>query len=88
MDNSMSNLVKVCDSRHIMGETNKAIRVRIGQTLYGEPITTFLPKSICQVIYRDNGSFDVYIPSWATRNRTCFIGEFKIDIQPGFSPLI
>lgn len=27
------DLVRVCDNRHILGETEKAIRVRIGQTL-------------------------------------------------------
>ena len=36
-----NDLVRVCDNRHILGETDKAIKVRIGQTLYGEPITTF-----------------------------------------------
>lgn len=30
-------LVRVCDDRHILGETDKAIKVRIGQTLYGDP---------------------------------------------------
>ena len=40
-------LVRVCDGRHILGQTEKAIKVRIGQTLYGEPITTFYPKSMC-----------------------------------------
>ena len=81
------SLVKVCDHRHIICETEKAIKVRIGQTLYGEPITTFLPKKICQILYRDSGGFDVYIPEWATRNRNCFI-EKNIPIQPGFCPLI
>lgn len=41
-----NDLVRVCDNRHILGETDKAIKVRIGQTLYGEPITTFYPKSM------------------------------------------
>lgn len=41
---SQGELVRVCSDSHILGETEKAIKVRIGQTLYGEPITTFYPK--------------------------------------------
>lgn len=37
-----NDLVRVCDNRHILGETDKAIKVRIGQTLYGEPHHNFL----------------------------------------------
>ena len=47
-----NDLVRVCDNRHILGETDKAIKVRIGQTLYGEPITTFYPKSMVQILYK------------------------------------
>ena len=43
------DFVKVCDDRHILGQTEKAIQVRLGQTLYGEPITTFYPKQFCQI---------------------------------------
>lgn len=81
-------LVKVCDNRHIIGETNKAIKVRIGQTLYGEPITTFYPKSLCQIRYKCNGGFDVFVPSWANHDRRCYLGHFKAPpVQPGFCSL-
>ena len=52
---SRNGLVRVCDDRHILRETDKAIQVRIGQTLYGEPITTFYPKSLVQILYKLGG---------------------------------
>lgn len=42
---SKNDLVKVSSMKHILGETEKALHLRIGQTLYGEPITAFFPKS-------------------------------------------
>lgn len=56
------DLVRVCDDRHILGHTEKAIKVRVGQTLYGEPITTFYPKSMCQIRPNCRGGYDVFVP--------------------------
>ena len=81
------DLIRVCDNRHIVGETDKAIKVRIGQTLYGEPITTFYPKSMCQIRPRADGGYDVYVPRWMNRDRKCAVGDFSSTIQPGFAPL-
>lgn len=81
------DFVKVCDDRHILGQTEKAIQVRIGQTLYGEPITTFYPKQFCQIRYKSGGGYDVYVPKWVNRNRSCRVGDFNIMPAPGFAPL-
>lgn len=83
----VSDLVKVCDDRHILGQTEKAIKVRIGQTLYGEPITTFYPKSMCQILPNTRGGYDVYIPKWVNRDRRCVVGNFEGCSAPGFLPL-
>lgn len=82
-----ADLVRVCDDRHIMGQTDKAIKVRIGQTLYGEPITTFYPKQMCQIRNKPSGGYEVYVPKWVNRDRRCCVGEFDVGITPGFSPL-
>lgn len=84
---SSTDLVKVCDDRHIMGETDKAILVRVGQTLYGEPITTFYPKSQCRIKYRANGSYEVYVPKWCNRVRNCRVGDFEVSVYPDYDPL-
>ena len=41
-----NDLVRVCDNRHILGE----------------PITTFYPKSMVQILYKQSGGYDVYVP--------------------------
>lgn len=81
------DLVLVCSDRHILGQTDKAIKVRVGQTLYGEPITTFYPKQMCQIRGREGGGYDVYVPKWVNRDRRCQVGEFECSMAPGFSPL-
>ena len=85
--NEDAGLVRVCDDRHIIGHTDKAIKVRVGQTLYGEPIITFYPKSMCQVRARVNGGYDVFVPKWVNRDRRCAVGDFDNVIAPGFHPL-
>lgn len=88
--NNMSetnDLVRVCDDRHILGYTEKAIKVRIGQTLYSEPITTFYPKSLCQIKPNCRGGYDVYVPKWVNRDRKCSVGNFDGCVNPGFAPL-
>lgn len=82
-----ADLVKVCDDRHILGQTDKAIKVRIGQTLYGEPITTFFPKSMCQIRPKVGGGYEVFVPKWMNRDRKCAVGGFDATVQPGFAPL-
>ena len=82
-----ADLVRVCDDRHILGQTDKAIKVRVGQTLYGEPITTFYPKSMCRIRSRMGGGYDVFVPKWVNRDRKCAVGEFDAGITPGFDPL-
>ena len=82
-----ADLVRVCDDRHILGQTDKAIKVRIGQTLYGEPITTFYPKSMCQVRYKVGGGYDLFVPKWVNRDRKCAVGQFDAGVAPGFDPL-
>lgn len=82
-----NDLVRVCDNRNILGETDKAIKVRIGQTLYGEPITTFYPKSMVQILYKPSGGYDVYVPKWVNRDRRCAFGDFEYTQVEGFSPL-
>ena len=84
---SRNGLVRVCDDRHILRETDKAIQVRIGQTLYGEPITTFYPKSMVQIRYKPSGGYDVYAPKWVNRDRRCSVGNFEYAPAEGFSPL-
>lgn len=84
---SQGELVRVCSDNHILGETEKAIKVRIGQTLYGEPITTFYPKQYCQIKSNSRGGFDLFVPKWVNRDRRCCVGEFDMGVQPGFSPL-
>lgn len=81
------DLVRVCDDRHILGHTEKAIKVRVGQTLYGEPITTFYPKSMCQIRPNCRGGYDVFVPKWVNRDRKCAVGNFEGFVNPGFSPL-
>lgn len=85
--NDCADLVRVCDNRHILGQTDKAIKVRVGQTLYGDPITTFYPKSMCQIRNKPGGGYDVFVPRWVNRDRRCAVGEFECGINPGFSPL-
>ena len=80
-------LIRVCDDRHILGQTDKAIKVRVGQTLYGEPITTFYPKSLCQIRPRSGGGYDVFVPKWVNRDRQCRVGDFGNNIAQGFSAL-
>jgi hypothetical protein len=82
-----TDLIRVCDDRHILGQTDKAILVRIGQTLYGEPITTFYAKSMCQIRPRAGGGYDVFVPRWVNRDRRCRVGDFESSVAPGFSPL-
>lgn len=82
-----TGLVRVCDDRHIVGHTDKAIKVRVGQTLYGEPITTFYPKSMCQIRPRVGGGYDVFVPKWVNRDRRCSVGDFGNNFASGFSPL-
>ena len=82
-----NDLVRVCDNRHILSETDKAIKVRIGQTLYGEPITTFYPKSMVQILYKPNGGYDVYVSKWVNRDRRCAVGDFEYTQVEGFNPL-
>lgn len=81
------DLVRVCDNRHIIGHTDKAIKVRIGQTLYGQPITTFYPKSMCQMRPRADGGYDIYVPKWINRDRRCVVGEFTVNTPDGFADL-
>ena len=85
--NDDTDLVRICDSRHILGQTDKAIKVRVGQTLYGEPITAFYPKSLCRTKPRVDGGYDVFVPKWANRDHRCHIGEFWECDTPGFEPL-
>ena len=85
--NEPTDLIRVCDDRHILGQTDKAIKVRIGQTLYGEPITTFYPKSLCQIRSKVGGGYDVFVPKWVNRDRKCAVGNFDCNAAPGFSPL-
>lgn len=82
-----ADLVRVCDNRHVLGQTDKAIKVRIGQTLYGEPITTFYPKSMCQILPNGRGGYDVFVPKWVNHSRQCVVGSFEYRNTPGFSPL-
>lgn len=82
-----ADLVRVCDDRHILGQTDKAIKVRIGQTLYGEPITTFYPKSMYRVRYKAGGGYDLFVPKWVNRDRKCAVGQFDAGVTPGFDPL-
>ena len=82
-----TDLVKVCDSRHVLGHTDKAILVRVGQTLYGAPITTFYPKQYCQTRPKPGGGYEVFVPKWVNRNRNCRVGDFEMKVEPGFSPL-
>ena len=82
-----TDLVKVCDSRHILGYTDKAVHVRVGQTLYGEPITTYYPKSFVQVRDKPGGGFELFVPKWCNRVRNCRVGDFEVGVAPGFSPL-
>ena len=82
------DLVHVCDKRHIIGCTDKAIKVRVGQTMYGEPITTFFPKSMCQIRAKAGSEdYEVYVPKWVNRERNCTVGDFDNVVAPGFSPL-
>lgn len=80
-------MVHVCDDRHIIRETEKAIMVRIGQTLYGKPITTFYPKSLCRIRYKDDGSYSIYVPKWTNRSRTCVVGEVMNADAHGLHPM-
>lgn len=81
------DLVRVCDDRHVIGQTDKAIKVRIGQTLYGEPITTFYPKSLCQIRPRSGSGYDIFVPRWVNQRRNCHVGDVGVTIAPGFSAL-
>ena len=86
-DRDIADLIRVCDDRHILGQTDKAIKVRVGQTLYGEPITTFYPKSLCQIRLKAGDGYDVFVPKWVNRDRRCSVGCFENTVAPGFSPL-
>lgn len=90
-----NTLVKVCSDRHILGHSEKAIRVRVGQSLYGDPIDTWYPKRYCQVKYTATG-YDIYVPAWINNNRVCQINscgvcnqrqETTMPVQPGFCAL-
>ena len=76
---SRNGLVRVCDDRHILRETDKAIQVRIGQTLYGEPITTFYPKSLVQILYKLGGGYDIYVPTPAYPAQTIKHADCKYN---------
>lgn len=80
-------LVHVCDDRHIIRETDKAIMVRIGQTLYGKPITTFYPKSLCRIRFKDNGDYSIYVPQWVNRSRMCVVGQISSPDAHGLHPM-
>ena len=82
-----TDLVKVCSDRHIVGQTDRAIKVRIGQTLYGEQITTFYPKSMVLTKPNSFGGYDVFVPRWVNRKRECQVGDFEVQQRPGFNPL-
>lgn len=84
-----NNMIRVCDSRHVVGYTEKAIKVRVGTTLYGEPITTFYPKSACRIRYKSEGGFEVWVPKWLNRDRRCAVGDFEFpdSLDNGFNPL-
>lgn len=82
-----NDLVRVCDDRHILGQTEKAIKVRVGQTLYGEPICTFYPKSMCQTRPKPGGGYEVYVPKHLNYDHRCQIGDFEVHISNGFEPL-
>lgn len=86
-ERDIADLVRVCDDRHIIGHTERAIKVRVGQTLYGEPITTFYPKSLCQIRPKGMDGYDVFVPKWVNRDRRCFVGDAGDHVAPGFSPL-
>lgn len=81
------DLVKVCSDRHIEGHTEKAIKVRIGSTLYGDPIFTFYPKSMVRTKPNRDGGYDVFVPKWVNRDRRCTVGVFDVNDRPGFNPL-
>lgn len=84
-----NDMIRVCDSRHVLGYTEKAIKVRVGTTLYGEPITTFYPKSACRIRYKGDGGFEVWVPKWVNRDRRCTVGDFEFpnSADNGFNPL-
>lgn len=86
-------LVLVCNERHIQRpETDKAIMVRVGQTLYGDPIYTWLPKSVIQTKPNPmGGGLDIYIPRRMCKARECVFNQLDTpDRQsrsyPGFTP--
>lgn len=81
------DLVRICSDRHILGHTEKAIMVKIGQTLYGEPITAFYPKSLCQIRANSTGGYDVYVPRWTNHRKQCQVGDFEGHNTPGFTDL-
>lgn len=66
-------------------ETNDLVRV--GQTLYGEPICAFYPKSMCQTRPKPGGGYEVYVPKHLNRDHRCQIGDFEVRISNGFAPL-
>lgn len=70
-----NDLVKVSSMKHILGETEKALHLRIGQTLYGEPITAFFPKSACKTRPDGRGNVEIYVPAYMLRRRESYIGN-------------
>lgn len=68
---------QICSERHVIGETSKALLVRVGQTLYGEPITAFYPKSYCVWYRNPTGGLDLYVPKWMNRRKQCCLGDYK-----------
>lgn len=70
-----NDLVKVSNTRHILGETERALHIRVGQTMYGEPITAFFPKVACKTRGDGKGGVDIYVPRHLMRGHQCYIGE-------------
>lgn len=90
--NPEEELVLVCNERHIQRpKTELAIMVRVGQTLYGEPIYTWLPKSAIQTRPSPTGGRDIYIPRHMCKARQCVFNQLNTPDRagrtyPGFTP--
>lgn len=70
-----NGLVKVGTTDHILGETERALNIRIGQTLYGEPITSFFPKRACKTQPNAKGGLDIFVPGHLLKGRQCNVGS-------------
>lgn len=81
----MEELVRICNQKRVLGETEKAICVDIGRTFDGQPITTWYPKSACQIKPTQTG-YELWAPAWMSRKRSCVIGKFNGNTRPGFLP--